>query len=177
MLDRRVKRKGETMYYQQSDILQGLDENFITKFMKIAKEETCTPGHVLYKAGDRAIHFYILMKGRVKLSIGEEGHTVYTVDQQGEVFGLSGLIGHEKYTALAECRETATLLRIKVKEIVKLLQDNAPSGLIFYRNLSGSLGNRLLQTYKLITGASVTDASHSYGTGQLLESDTKAKMI
>lgn len=165
------------MYYQQSDILQGLDENFITKFMKIAKKETCTPGHILYKEGDRADHFYILLQGRVKLSIGESGHTVYTVDRKGEVFGLSGLIGHEKYTAFAECRETAVLLRIKVKEIVKLLQDNAPSGLIFYRNLSGSLGNRLLQTYKLITGASVTDASGSYGTEQLLKSDAKAQLI
>lgn len=163
------------MYFQQSDILQGLKENFITQFMKIAKKETFTMGHILYKEGDRADHFYILLKGRVKLSIGEAGHTVYTVDRPREVFGLSGLMGLEKYAALAECRETAMLLRIEIGELNKLFQKDESSGLIFYRNLAGSLGNRLLQTYRLITGMAGSDISRSYGTGQLLESDARAQ--
>jgi CRP-like cAMP-binding protein len=163
------------MYFQQSDILRGLDENFITKFMKMAKQEPCTPGHILYKEGDRADHFYILINGCVKLSIGETGHTVYTVDRPGEVFGWSGLVGREQYAASAECRETGTLIRIEVGALGKLLQKDEPSGLIFYRNLAGSLGNRLLQTYKLVTGMAGTEISRSSGTGQLLESDARAQ--
>lgn len=165
------------MYFQQSDILKGLNENFVTKFMKIAKKETSTPGQILYKEGDRANHFFILLNGRVKLSIGEAGHTVYTVNRPGEVFGLSGLIGLEGYAALAECKETAMLLRMEVGELEKLLQKDESSGMIFYRNLAGSLGNRLLQTYKLITGVAGGDVSQSYGTGQLLESDARAQSV
>lgn len=163
------------MYFPQADILKGLEENFITKFMKIARKEPFTPGHLLYKEGDRADHFYILVNGCVKLSIGETGHTVYTVDRPGEVFGLSGLMGLEKYAASAECRETGELLRIKLAELHKLLQDEKSSGLIFYRNLAGSIGNRLLQTYRLITGMTMTDVSRSSGTGQLQESDARAQ--
>ncbi len=163
------------MYFQQSDILKGLDENFITKFMEITKKETSTTGHILYKEGDRANHFYILLNGCVKLSIGEAGHSVYTVDRPGEVFGLSGLMGLEKYAAIAECRETAMLLRIEVGELHKLLQKDEHSGLIFYRNLAGSLGNRLLQAYRLVTGMAGTDIPRSYGTGQLQESDARAQ--
>lgn len=163
------------MYFQQSDILHGMDEKFTAKLMEIAKRETCTPGQILYKEGDRTDHFFILLKGRVKLSIGEAGHTVYTVDRQGEVFGLSGLVGLERFVASAECREAGTLLRIKKAEIEKLLQKDSSSGLIFYRNLAGALGNRLLQTYRLISGAAGPDLSRSSGTGQLLESDAGAQ--
>ncbi|PKN30348.1 MAG: hypothetical protein CVU64_03890 [Deltaproteobacteria bacterium HGW-Deltaproteobacteria-21] len=163
------------MYFQQSDILRGLDEKFIAKFMEISKNETCTQGQTLYKEGDRADHFFILLNGCMKLSIGETGHTVYTVDRPGELFGWSGLAGREQYVASAECRETGALLRIKVAELDKLLQKDSVSGLIFYKNLSGTLGNRLLHTYRLIAGMAGTDISRSSGTGQLLESDARAQ--
>jgi CRP-like cAMP-binding protein len=112
--------------------------------MGIAKNESCTQGQTLYKEGDRADHFFILLNGCMKLSIGEAGHTVYTVDRPGELFGWSGLAGGEQYVASAECRETGTLLRIKVAELDKLLQKDAVSGLIFCKNLSRTLGNRAL---------------------------------
>jgi CRP-like cAMP-binding protein len=162
------------MYFPESDILQGLDENFAAKFMEMAKKGTCRPGQTLYKEGARADHFYILISGCVKITIGETGHTVYTVDRSGEVFGWSGLAGRGQYVASAECREEGAILRINVAELEKLLQKDVPSGLIFYKNLSGSLGNRLLHTYRLLTGMAGTDISRDSGTGQLVESDARA---
>ena len=69
------------MYFQQSDILRGVDKNFVKEFMDIAEKETHKPGYTLFRHGDRASHFYVLLKGQVKLTIGEIGHTVYTVDR------------------------------------------------------------------------------------------------
>jgi len=175
---RQIKRKeGIDMFFHQSDILQGLEKDFLKKFMEITKRETFKSGHALYKEGDRADHFFILLNGRVKISIGETGHVVYTVDRAGEFFGWSSLVGRNKYAASAECMETAMLLRIDVGELNRLLEKDAPAGLILYRNLSASLGNRLLQTYRLIPGMGLTDFSRSYGTGQLQESDVNASLI
>jgi CRP-like cAMP-binding protein len=46
-------------------------------------------GLSLVQEGDRAKHLYILLEGRVSMTIGDRAHTVYTVDHGGEVFGWS----------------------------------------------------------------------------------------
>jgi CRP-like cAMP-binding protein len=161
------------MYFQQSDILRGLDKNFVKEFMDIAERETHKTGYTLFREGDRAGHFYVLLKGRVKITIGETGHTVYTVDRAGELFGWSSLVGRGRYSASAECRETTTLLRINMGRLNKILEKDAPTGMVFFKRLAESLGKRLLETYRLIPDTGETDMSRSYGTGQVLESDAK----
>jgi CRP-like cAMP-binding protein len=161
------------MYFQQADVLQGLKKDFIKEFMEIAKKETHKPGYMLFRAGDRANDCYILLRGRVKLTIGEGGHTVNTVDRAGEVFGWSSLVGRERYAASAECTDNTTLLRIDAGKLDKLIERDATSGVMFFKRLAASLGNRLLQTYRLIPGMAETHLSHSYGTGQVLGSDMR----
>jgi len=41
--------------------------------------------------------------------------------------------------------------------------------LIFFKRLSGILGNRLLQSYAMIASATRAEASISFGTGQVIE--------
>jgi CRP/FNR family cyclic AMP-dependent transcriptional regulator len=161
------------MYFQQSDLFKGLDEGFVKEFMDLGEKKTYTTGHTLFHEGDPAGYFFVLLQGSVKITIGETGHTVYSVDQPGEVFGWSSLVGREKYTASAECREKTTLFRTDVGSLNKLLENNAGTGMLFFKGLAGVLGNRLLQTYKLMSGAAEADISRSYGTGQVLESDVK----
>ena len=161
------------MYFQQSDLLRGLDKNFVKEFIDIAEKETHKTGYTLFREGDRAGYFYVLLKGRVKITIGESGHTVYTVDRAGEVFGWSSIVGRARYSASAECRETTMLLRINMGRLNKILEKDAPTGLVFFKRLAGSLGKRLLETYRLIPDTSELDTSRSYGTGQVLESDVK----
>ncbi len=165
------EKGGIGMYFQQTDLLQGLNKDFIRRFMEIAERESHRTGHQLYREGDRARDFYVLLKGRVKLTIGEIGHTVNIVDRAGEVFGWSNLIGRESYAASAECKDNTTLLRIDARKLDSLMETDAPSGVMFFRRLAGSLGNRLLQTYRFLPDSMEGQKSRSYGTGQVLESD------
>lgn len=162
------------MYFQQSDLLRGMDKGFVKEFMELAEKETHKAGHSLFREGNPAHHFFVLLKGRVKLTLGETGHTIYTVDRSGEVFGWSSLVGRAAYTASAECKETTVLLRIDVGKLNQLFEKDATSGLIFFKRLAGSLGNRLLQTYRLISDTPEMYRSRSYGTGQVQESDVTA---
>jgi CRP-like cAMP-binding protein len=103
------------MYFQQSDLLRGMDGGFVKEFMQLAEKETHKPGRTLFREGNPARHFFVLLKGRLKLTLGETGHTIYTADRSGEVFGWSSLVGRAAYTATAECKEPTVLLRIDVE--------------------------------------------------------------
>ncbi|MEW6667412.1 MAG: cyclic nucleotide-binding domain-containing protein [Thermodesulfobacteriota bacterium] len=159
------------MYFQQSDLFEGLDEGFVKEFMDIGEKETHKTGHIVFHEGDPASHFFLLIRGRVKIAIGDTGHTVYTVDRPGEVFGWSSLVGRAAYTASAECRDQTVLMRIDVGRLNRLLEKSPATGLVLFKRLAGSLGNRLLQTYRMISDTPEGDVSRSYGTGQVLASE------
>jgi CRP-like cAMP-binding protein len=160
------------MYIQQSDVLRGLGKEFVKTLMDLAHKEDHKRGFVLFREGDRASHFFILLKGRVNITLGETGHTIYSVDHPGEAFGLSSLIGRERYIASAECKEPTKILRFSAKEFEKALEADPVNSLAFFRRLAGTLGNRLFQTFQMISGTTQPESSVSFGTGQVMESDT-----
>jgi CRP-like cAMP-binding protein len=162
------------MYFQQSDLLRGMSRDFIKEFMGITVKESHRKGYLIFREGNRANQFYILLKGKVRLSIGDTGHSVYTVDRAGEAFGWSSLVGREVYSASAECMESTMLIKVDIEKLQKVLEKDPANGLIFFKRLAGAIGNRLLQTYKLISSASHPDTSTSFGTGQVIESETIA---
>jgi CRP/FNR family transcriptional regulator, cyclic AMP receptor protein len=161
------------MYIRQSDLLEGLSKDFVEQVKAVAEEESHKKGYTLFREGDRAKHIYILMEGRVRITIGETGHTVYTVDHPEEVFGWSSLLGRKAYSASAECREATRLLKISADKLEKLLEKDQVNGVVFFRHLAATLGSRLLESYKMISGTAQADLSLSFGTGQVQESETK----
>ena len=162
------------MYIRQADLFWGMDKNFVKAVMDMAEKETFQKGHFLFHEGDPAAYFYILIKGRVKLIIGEDGPVVYTVDHAGEAFGWSSLIDREVYSASAECTESTTLQRIDGKTFHEILKKDTTNGLIFYKRLAGLIGNRLLWSYKMITASSKAETAPSFGTEQVQESEAVA---
>ena len=136
------------MYIKQSDLLLGTSMDFVKKIMDISRMISHQKGDVLFRENDRARHFYILLNGRVKLSVGEVDQVVYDVAQNGEVFGWSSLIGREVYSASAQCVEPTKLLVTDRNNLGKVLEEDPANGIIFMKHLAATLGNRLLETYK-----------------------------
>ena len=64
------------------------------------------------------------------------------------------------------------LLKMDVKKLNEILEKDPANGIVFFRHLAWTLGNRLIQTYKMISNAFQVDTSSSFGTGQVLESET-----
>ena len=162
------------MYIQQADLFWGMNRNFVKAVMDMAEKETFQKGDILFREGDPATYFYILIKGRVKLIIGEDGPVVYTVDHAGEAFGWSSLIDRDVYSASAECTEVTTLQKIDAKTFHKTLEKETTNGLIFFKRLAGLIGNRLLWSYKMITTTSKAEIAPSFGTEQVQESEAAA---
>lgn len=157
------------MYFKQVDILSGLDKGFIKKMMDIATKSTFQAGAFLFKQGDPADHFYILIKGHIKLSFGEGGQTVHTINHGGEAFGWSSLTGSDNYTASAQCIEPVSLMMFHRDNLQPLLADEPAHAFKFYKNLSLTLGNRLIRSYDLVSSFASAASTPSYGTGQAQE--------
>ena len=138
------------MYIKQSDLLLGTSMDFVKKFMDICRMVSHEQGDILFHENDESRHFYILLNGHVKLSVGEDDQVVYDVGQNGEAFGWSSLIGRDIYSASAECVEPTKLLVADRKELSKVLEKDPANGLIFVTQLAATLGNRLIETYKKI---------------------------
>jgi CRP-like cAMP-binding protein len=142
------------MFIKQSDLLLGTSMDFVKKIMDISRMVSHEKGDILFHENDESRHFYILLNGHVKLSVGGGGQVVYDVGQNGEAFGWSSLIGRDVYSASAECVEPTKLLVTDRQELGKVLEEDPPNGLIFVTQLAATLGNRLIETYKKIPSSS-----------------------
>lgn len=157
------------MFIQQTDLFPGMARDFVKRVVDITTRETLHEGTVIFGQGDPADYFYILLKGRIRLTIGENGHSVYVVSKPGEAFGWSSLLGRKSYSASAECMEETKLLCMEKTKLQEILDKDPINGLIFFKKLSGILGNRLLQIYQMISSTPKADSSQSYGTGQTMQ--------
>jgi CRP-like cAMP-binding protein len=158
------------MYLKQKDIFWGMGKGFVKEIMEISVTESHKEGDWLFHGGDPANAFYMLLKGRIKLRLGETGHVVYVVSKAGEAFGWSSLIGRESFSASAECMTQTKLLKIHKDQLQKILEKDPANSLILFKRLAEILGNRLLQSYTIISSTSPTEISLVYGTGQVLSS-------
>lgn len=162
------------MYFQQADLFWGMSRDFVKKLMDAAEKESHQKGQFLFHEGDPATYFYIIIKGRVKLTIGEIGQMVYTVDHAGEAFGWSSLIDRDVYTASAECIKDTILQKFDRRVLQKIIEQDPANGLVFFRRLAGTIGHRLLSSYKMITSVSRADISPTMGSKQIEHSEAVA---
>ena len=156
------------MYLKQKDIFWGMSKDFVKEVMKISVTESHEENDVLFQEGDSADQFYILLKGHVKLSLRETTHVVYAVSNAGEAFGWSSLINRDAYSASAECMSPTKLLKFEKEKLQAVLEKDTASGLLFFKRLAELLGNRLLNSYAMISSAALEEGSRSFGTGQIM---------
>jgi len=162
------------MYFQQADLFWGMNKTFVKNVMESAEKKSHPKGQFLFQEGDPANYFYILIKGRIKLASGEVGQMVHTVDHAGEAFGWSSLIDRDVYSASAECVKDTIVQKFDRRTIQKIIEEDTPNGLIFFKRLAGTIGYRLLCSYKMITSSSIADASPTLGSGQIEHSEAAA---
>ena len=157
------------MYIKQSELLWGLDNHFIKAFIESAMKKTHPGGYKLFSAGDPADFFFILMKGSIRLSVGEKDKTTYLVEHAGEAFGWSGLVGMPQYSASAECVKESMVM-IFAKEFVQNVTDADPvNGMRFYRRLARMLGNRLIHSYHLEIEGVTDGLQYTFETEENIE--------
>jgi CRP-like cAMP-binding protein len=159
------------MFIKQADLFWGMDNDFIAELMAVAVKETHEAGDVLSREGDPAQWFFVLLKGRIRIDIGQDEQLVYIVSHAGEAFGWSSLLDRERYSSKAQCMEKTTLLKFDAGDIQRLAEDNPVNGMLLYKKLAAMLGNRLITSYQGIYNGLHDTARESFGSGQMIMSE------
>lgn len=146
-----AEERGEIMVFKMGNFILGMGKEFALEAMEISEKLDLDVGETLFNAGDTAHHFYVLIKGCVELSLGRTGPVVYTARHPGEVIGWSSLVGRNGFSASAQCREPAKLLKFDRTSFLGLLQKNSANEALLFKRLAEMLGNRLLEIYPTIT--------------------------
>ncbi|MFC1835208.1 Crp/Fnr family transcriptional regulator [Thermodesulfobacteriota bacterium] len=136
------------MFLPQSNLFKDIRQETINEISEAAKETDFNQGDVLFNEGDPADHFYILVEGSVRLSIGKQSKTNYMVKHIGEAFGWSSVVGRDLYTAGAECVAPSKLLKIHKDELEQIFEVHERSGRTFYKVLASLLGQRLIDLHQ-----------------------------
>lgn len=157
------------MLITQAELFWGLNHDFVEHVMADASKETRSEGDVLFLKGEKADYFYTLIKGRVKLSIGENGRMVFVVSRAGESFGWSSLVDRNEYSASAECADTTTVVKIKREKLEAICSKFPNDGYIFMKRVAGMLGRRLLTSYGTSLSLQQAAEATSHGTDQIVE--------
>ncbi len=139
------------MYLNQKDLFWEMSKDFVQDAMGASEKVSMEEGQPLFSEGAYAEYFYVLIKGRVQLNVGESGRVVYIARHAGEIIGWSSLIGRENYSAGAKCIEPASLLKFDSNAFLEMLKKDTANEAILFRRLSKMLGNRLLDLYPSIT--------------------------
>ena len=157
------------MYFKQSDLFWQLSHDFVKKIMAQAMKKNYPSGACVFREGDPAREFFILIKGHIRLKIGDSGQVVHTVSHAGEFFGWSALLAREYYSAQAECMAACELLVFQAQRIQRIVETDPTNGLFFMKRLAGIIGERLIQNYRLTSAMPRQDTLSSFGTRQLAE--------
>ncbi|MDY0220386.1 MAG: cyclic nucleotide-binding domain-containing protein [Desulfobacterium sp.] len=138
------------MELKQGDLFWGMDNDFVIKVMDETEKKNVGEGTILFKEGEAADHFYILIKGRIKLTIGDTGPVVYMAKEAGQVIGWSTLLGRDKYSATATCMEESKMLKVDKKSFLDDLAKAPGSEALFFKRVAEMLGDRLVSVYPSI---------------------------
>ena len=139
------------MYIKMSDFFMGMGKQFTVEVLDSSEKLLQDEGDVLFHEGDPAKYFFVLLKGRVKLSLGKTGPVVYMVRHPGEIIGWSGLIGRDHYSASGECMEETNLLKFDRDDFLEILKKYPQNEALLFKRLAEMLGNRLLELYPTIS--------------------------
>ena len=157
------------MFIQQADLFRGMNTEFVKNLYDTGVKESFEEGKMLFLEGDKAQYFFILLKGRIKLAVGEIRQLVYMVERPGEAFGWSSLVGRELYSATAKCMASTKLLKFERNEFRKVLEKDPSNGLELFRRLAGALGERLISSYGALAFAQPSEEHRTYGSSLTLK--------
>lgn len=123
-----------------------------------AVEKRIAKGQVLFKEGDKAVFYYQILEGVVKMNnYNEAGREIIQgIFREGQSFGEPAIFGDFPFPAFAEAIEDSTLICLRTDLLTQLLKENFE----VHQHLLTVLSNRL--RYKAILSKEIKgyDAEH-----------------
>lgn len=136
------------MAIKESDLFKGVSQRFITKIANNSEEANFKKNAIIFKTGEKASHFFVLVEGAIDISLGKRESAHMSVSKPGEIFGWSALVEPYVYTANAKATKDAKVIKISRNLVEQLIGEHPAEGLAVLKNLTGIIAQRLRYAYK-----------------------------
>jgi len=124
----------------QLKVFQGFTPAELDAVAKVLKPERLAPGTVLFREGGRATACFIVVEGRVRVSL-ERGAKAMQLAMlgRGELIGQMALLDGSRRSATCAAAEAALVLKLDRDEFELLFRSGAPFALKFVDSLTRML--------------------------------------
>jgi len=139
------------MFLPKSDIFKDIRQEAVNEISEIAFEEKHEKGAVLFRERDAAKYLYVLVEGKVLLTMEDAATRNFVASKIGELFGWSSAVGRDFYSATAECITPTTVMKVGRVDLERVLDEHPRSGKVFYRLLAEALGQRWIDLQRTWT--------------------------
>ena len=131
---------------KKHEIFGLLKPDEIRRLSAVSGVMTLKDGDRIYSEGIPASHLFILIKGRVELKRPTKGGPSLLIDDlmAENIFGVSSLLGAERYLLNAECVEDSVVLKIEGKVLRQIFDQNPVVGYAMQRRVSQIFFKRYL---------------------------------
>ncbi len=112
---------------RRTPLFSALDEAQATALLRGARVRDYADESLLFSAGDRADHFYVVLRGSVRLfALSEEGdETIIEVIGAGNSFAEGAIFGAGRYPVHAEVFSGARLVSINAAPLLEALRSDS----------------------------------------------------
>jgi thioredoxin reductase (NADPH) len=137
------------------DLFQSLTPDEVDRVNRFSTVRKCQGGDVVFRARDTATHLFIVLEGLVHVlvpSTPSEIGLVMARAEQGDLFGLSPLLGSPTYTLSAQCARPTEILAVEAKPLRELLLANPVVGFDVMTSVSRTYFTRYVELTRRLQG-------------------------
>ena len=132
----------------QTDLLKGLSPEEEAKVTELGERTTVAAGQVLFRLGEAADRVYLVIRGRVALTLPlrvDEGEEDVLIEERlaGETLGWSALVPPHRFTLKAAAVTDCEFLAFPRVALVDHFTAHPHIGHIVTRNVASVIGHRL----------------------------------
>lgn len=130
------------------ELFQSLTPDEVKRVNEFSMVRKCQTNDVVFRAGDAGTHVFIVVEGMVQLLLpgnAAEAGLLLGRAEQGDLFGLSPLLGSSNYTLSAQCTRTTEVLAVEHKPLKDLLMANPNVGFDVMQSVSRTYFSRYIE--------------------------------
>jgi len=130
-------------------LFEGLTPKERKHVLALCRERECTAGETILSEGNYGEEIYVLARGKIRIELTvTDAADFVTVEQitDGQLFGELALADRRNRSAIAQCETDCSLITIRCKDLLSLLETEHRIGFVVMRNLSRILATRLRKT-------------------------------
>jgi CRP-like cAMP-binding protein len=135
-----------TEWLKKAELFGALSESQLNILLSHSSVETFPEGKTIFRQGDEANHFYILIEGTINLSVKTEGKFDFLsskVEKEGAAFGIPSLIEPFRYNVTATCLKPCEVLVIDARLVEMDMEHDPKMGMEIMKKLVFIYFNRL----------------------------------